>query len=412
MGESILRTRTSLVLIVATLVLALRANWLLQREVQEGAAVPSVSSYLLWRPWRPPSVYAETGSFSSTDAHDASDANTDPCTGLAHPQVLSASDPPPTVFFVHVPKCAGSTMTQLVRAFAKNTNGLSCVYLRDGESILAHAFSSDGWVANESDFESMGTSSVPYRMAAAIRTSDRVAKLQLLAAGGCRTLRGHCTIARLKHIGTPVLLVTSLRDPIERFISMYDFIKKTQMTSAAWSKWLSAPTLNDEFLNASSLLNQPFFENGTHWVARHAQWLSFFFYGTLHQLSGMYPAFTGAGDINRFGMLNAEHMADTAIANLCKMHVLAFQDDTDGAARSFIDATHPWANYSQATRRHLVSVWSNRTPNATSRYPEQVLSPAVLALLRNRLFHEYRVFNFAKRLYRYRSLQKNATDSH
>lgn len=330
-------------------------------------------------------------------------SNVDPCAGYPTPKPLPNAGAPPTVFFLHIPKCAGSTITLMLRRFADITHGVGCAYMQDGESIPAHKFSADGRALNEAHFLPLGSHSLPYRMAAAMRKSDPIAKMQLLAQGGCRTLRGHCTISRLKHVQAPVFLFTVLRDPIERFISMYDFGKKTQMKTSAWSRWFQADSLNNELLNKSSVLHLPFIEKGTQWIHKYGQWISFFFYGTLHQLSGLYPAFTGAGMIDDFAVLNAEHMADAAIANLCKMHLIAFQDDTVHAINSFIDATDVWANYSHATKSQLRALWDNPTPNATSRNPNVILSDRALALLRKRLYHEYRVFRFAKQLVRFRT---------
>lgn len=326
----------------------------------------------------------------------------DPCAGRPTPQPLpTARDRPPLLYFLHLPKSAGSTVTMLLREYARLTDGVPCAYLQDGESAQPENFAVDAR-AHHAPYKHLGNNSLESRLIDAYLSSDRDAKLQLLGDGACRTMRGHVTLERMDYIKTPVVLVTVLRDPVERFISMYDYGIKTQMDTHAWRGWMAAPTLADEMANASSVLHLPFYNSNNKWFAENGQWISFFFYGVLHQMSGMMPTFSGSGDHEKFTMVNAADMAEKAMDYMCRMHIIGFQDDVPGALAGMARLTSRWAAWPQSFLKRASGLVVNLTPNKMSRDPSKMLPSPYGEEVRRRLEHEYRVYEFAKRLVEYR----------
>lgn len=389
-------TKTGNTIVCATLLLSLcmnfwvysKLNFVLGQLVSKGGIIA------------PTGRADENGTSSVSDYLTSEDS--DPCHGRPTPEPLAGVNSAPTVYFLHLPKSAGSTATGVLKHYANVTKGVGCAYLQDGESVPADRFQPDGIRLHEEMFSSLGNDSIPYQMASAIRLANITEKLRLMKIGGCRTVRGHATLGRLQHIESPVFLFTILRDPIERFISMYDYGKKTQMRTSAWSNWMHQATLSEELDDATSVLHLPFADDESPWISTRGQWISFFFYGVLNQMSGVTPRFTGAGDINKFAMTNAKEMADVAKNYMCRMHLIGFQENTSVAIESAVNATHQWANYTELYRKHVLNSWVNLTPNKTSRNPIELLRDDQIQLLRNRLAEEYEVFEFSKRIVRYR----------
>lgn len=377
-----------LLLTISTTVVMLRSRWILERVIQSNPSLAPLS-------------HSKAQSRPKTDGYGLGiPVGSDPCAGRPTPKPLSKTGRPPTLFFLHLPKAAGTTASSILEQYSIYTSGINCVYMQDGESVPPHQFFIDG-PADEELYSHLGKNCIEIEMIRAVRSANTSEKLRLLSRGGCRTVRGHITMSRLKLIKTPVFLFTILRDPIERFISMYDYGKKTQMHTAAWSYWLPAPTLSKEFRNNRSIFHLPFYDSQNVWIGGDGQWISFFFYGVLHQLSGMYPKFSGIGKTS-FKMTNGKAMSEAAMDNLCRMHLIGHQSDMSGAISSVVKVTNQWANYSKAFQKFSSKTWFNLTPNKSSRNATQVLDKAVYKLLRSRLEYEYKVYYFSKLLIDYR----------
>lgn len=326
-----------------------------------------------------------------------------PCHNRPSPPPLRTS-PLPTLFFLHLPKTAGTLMYRVAIQYANRTNGIACSYSTDGDRYPPEYFSQAPVPA------AFATGSVPDRVSAAIKARNYPLKARLLAAGGCRTLRGHVTVKTADAIQTPVLSVTIVRDPLARFVSMYEFVVamvRRRPVVTGWDPWLGGSrSLAAEFANSSSIFHRAFVDDAGQWIARQNIAFSFHFYGILHQLSGLSPRFEGVQDPYHFRMRNDAEMADAAKDNLCATHIVGSQEDMEETWKEFFDKIKPFASWTDQEKRviHLASV--NRTPGRVSRNVDDHLPQRIREELERRLEKEIEVVDFARQIIEYRKWER------
>lgn len=337
----------------------------------------------------------------------------DPCAGRGAPASVAPSARPPTVLFVHVPKTGGTLVSQVVAQYARRTNGSACAYRHDGERRPAHAFDVDVLAGAMSDCAGCGgvvgngvegsVVGMEERLRCAICKRDFVAKGELLRRGACRTLRGHVTFGRRAAVGGDVVMLTVLREPVERFVSMYNFgrVVVSSGRGGGWEGWLTASTLAEEWRNGSSILHRPFYDADGRWQSWGNEWLSFFFYGGLHQLSGLTPTFSTSRNGSSLSMTNAGALAEAAMTNLCHAHVVGLQARMPDFLQGVFRALSPWAVWAVGERHAFERTVVNHTPWRLGSMREYLPRDLEKALTR-RLHDEIRVYEFAERLVRFR----------
>lgn len=329
----------------------------------------------------------------------------DPCAGYPTPTPIKTStSTAPTIFFLHVPKTAGSLLTRLLTQYASLTGGLSCAYRFDGNRYAPYNYYPDGTAASHARFPSGSL-----QAAAVSRGLPTGARLLLLAHGACRVVRGHVTASVLRAFADPPVTITVLRSPLDRFVSMYDFARsmvRARPGRTGWDGWVGGSSLSAEFANSSSLFHRGFVDEHGGWRARGNVGFSFHFYGVLHQLSGMTPSFVGEGDPYQFSMKNAQAMAAEAKKNLCKMHIVGLQESVNETMKEVLDLTQPWAKWSGVARATLLRAVVNRTPGARRRNIDERLSPRMKGEIERRLFYETEVYNFGKRIVAFRRARR------
>ena len=303
------------------------------------------------------------------------------------------------MFFVHIPKTAGTLLFRLLLLYASRTHGIACQYVSDGNRLPTHDFRQFG-----SDVFPVGSDE--RRLSDALNASDIAEKAHLFSRGVCRVVRGHVTYAQHDAITAPTLSITVMRQPLARFVSMYEFVKsmvRDRPGKTGWDDWVTAHSLAAEFANSTSLFHRAFYDDTGHWLAADNVGFSFHFYGVLHQLSGVIPRFEGVGDPYHFNITNAGEMAERAMDNLCKTHVLGLQEDMPGTLSTWFDAIEPWVNFSKDERKRFGGLSLNRTPGRVSRNVDDHLPLRIRQELERRLEQEIKVYEFAKQLVKYRS---------
>eukprot|EP00178_Gracilaria_changii_P004870 TRINITY_DN178_c0_g3_i2.p2 TRINITY_DN178_c0_g3~~TRINITY_DN178_c0_g3_i2.p2 ORF type:complete len:393 (-),score=125.21 TRINITY_DN178_c0_g3_i2:1630-2808(-) len=324
-----------------------------------------------------------------------------PCAPYATPPPLPRNEPPP-VFFLHVPKTAGTLVYKMLLRYANRTHGLSCTYRFDGNR---HAFSHFS-VVNAPPPQSFANHSLSAQLLRAERARARAHSGSLLARGACRVLRGHVTTDVLSRFERAPLSLTVLREPLARFVSMYEFARsmaRARPGVTGWDDWLRAPSLAAELANSSSLFHRGFYDAAGQWRAHRNEGFSFHFYGVLHQLSGLTPRFVGERDPFHFDMANGAEMAEKAKQRLCAMHIVGLQPRVSDALAQFLALTQRFARWSRAEKRALMRAVLNKTPARVSRNVDDHLPRRMKRELQRRLRYESDVYQFAQRLVRYRA---------
>lgn len=337
------------------------------------------------------------------------EAGLDPCKGRARPPLVNASAAqPPTLYFLHIPKTAGTLMYQIVLQYAKKTRGLPCQFLFDGNRWEVEEFGMS--LLPPPDFP---PSSKEYEAVSAYKRRDKKAKSRLYRSGVCRIVRGHVTYRQRDAIQAPVISFTVVRNPLERFVSMYEFVRMmvdSRPGVTGWDQWVSGASLESELKNASSIFNKGFYDKNGRWLGENNIGFSFHFYGVLHQLSGINPVFSGVGDPSSFTIENAYEMAEKAKDNLCTTHVLGSQDNVPETLNNLFTELSPYAEWTPRQQAMLKSAVSNRNRARKSRDIAYHLSPGARQELERRLLYEIEVYEFAKRIIQFRKRQREMGD--
>ncbi|PXF49701.1 hypothetical protein BWQ96_00353 [Gracilariopsis chorda] len=339
-----------------------------------------------------------------TSVASPSTLSPNPCAAYATPFPQPPTRPP-SVFFLHIPKTAGTLLFSLLQRFAVKSRGLTCSYAFDGNRNPFHHFA----VANPPQNTTFEHDSLQHRLLTAYKTRDFKQRATLYAQGACRVVRGHVTASMLAPFETPPYIVTIMRDPLARFVSMYEFARtmmKSRPVVTGWDPWLQADSLLDELNNASSLFHRGFYDEFGEWRAKKNVGFSFHFYGVLHQLSGMTPRFEHEGDKDRFRIVNADVMAETAKRQLCATHLVGLQHQVQDVLDTVMDVTEPFAQWTPAERSQYLKSVVNKTPGRKSRKVEDHLDAHWQRVISERLRHEIDVYEFAVRLVEYRSTVK------
>lgn len=311
---------------------------------------------------------------------------------------------PPTVFFLHIPKTGGTLLHLMLIRYAQRTNGLPCQFLADGNSVTTAHF--DMSVKPPPQYPRHSVEALAVH---AYETRNYTLKEKLYRRGACRSVRGHVTYAQRDPIDTPTLSVTVLRDPLDRFISMFEFVlmmMRTQKKVIGWENWLSksnSTNLETELLNKSSILNTPFYDDEGQWIHASYKRLSFHFYGVLHQLSGVTPRFEYPNNPRRFRIANAKYMAEVAKNNICSTHILGLQRNMTQMVSQLKRELKPYINWDQSNDPFTQgNTHVNRNAQRKSRQIEPHGFLPWHREIQRRLEHEIDVYNFASRVVAYR----------
>lgn len=324
-----------------------------------------------------------------------------PCAPYATP-VPQPPTRPPSVFFLHIPKTAGTLLFSLLQRFAVKSHGLTCSYAFDGNRNPFHHFA----VVKPPENTTFEPTSLQHRLLTAYNSRDFKQRATLYAQGACRVVRGHVTSSMLSPFETPPYTVTIMRHPLVRFVSMYEFARtmmKSRPVVTGWDPWLQADSLLDELNNASSLFHRGFYDQFGEWRAVKNVGFSFHFYGVLHQLSGMTPRFEHEGDKQRFRIANAHAMAQAAKRQLCATHLVGLQDQVRDVLDAVMHLTQPFAQWTPDERSKFLNSVVNKTPGTRSRKVEDHLDAHWQRVISERLSHEIDVYHFAVRLVEYRA---------
>lgn len=291
-------------------------------------------------------------------------------------------------------------MYQLVLQYANKTNGLACQFLYDGNRWGIHEYQI---APNPPPY--FPDNSISSRAVQAFYDKNSIEKAYLYKQGACRAVRGHVTYTQRDELQAPQVSLTVLRHPIERFISMYEFVHmmvRTRPGTSGWDQWLDERPLEDELRNASSIVNLGFYDESGEWIAKGNVGFSFHFYGVLHQLSGLTPRFEGVGDPQRFGIANARAMAEKAKDNICSTHILGLQSDVPFTLDTFFEVMEPFAQWSHYEQDRAKRMSTNVNLQRSSQNVRDYLSDNAYAVLEKRLKEEIEVYEFAERVIEYR----------
>lgn len=291
-------------------------------------------------------------------------------------------------------------MYQLVLQYANKTNGLACQFLYDG-----NRFGIEHYELSVQPPPPFPNGSIEAKAVFATQAQEYTVKADLYRRGACRAVRGHVTYRQRDSIQSPLISLTVVRNPVERFVSMYEFVLmmvKTRPGQTGWDRWLSGGPLHEEFTNASSIVNQGFYDKAGRWIARNNVGFSFHFYGVLHQLSGIDPIFEGVGDPSGFGITNAKEMAEKAKDNICGTHILGSQGNMNETLDRFFQVLEPYAKWTKLEQQRLKDSSVNRNPLRKSRDVDHHLVGTTRKELERRLHHEMEVFKFAEEVIKYR----------
>ena len=339
-----------------------------------------------------------------------SSGSQDPCAGRAGSETVGKAlgDGPPSVFFLHVPKTAGTLLFSLLMEYAKRTFGVACSILIDGGVARGEMYQVDHDTLMHKRSFPQGSNEA--ELISAFLAKNNPYKKRLFERGACRIIRGHFTFGLYEEIGSEnkPLLVSIMRDPIERFVSMYEFVRsmvKDRPGVTGWDGWLQK-SLSEELGNGTSILNRGFYDERGNWLRAGNVGFSFHFYGVLHQLSGMKPRFIGVGNPLLFDVQNGEEMVEKAKENLCRVHVLGLQEDMNTTLEFLFDYVQPFAKWNRDELRSMFQLKRNLNTKRESRDVSFHLPDAVLKELQKRLRFEIEVYEFAKRLFAYRAAQR------
>lgn len=325
----------------------------------------------------------------------------DPCNGRPSPRPIPNNPPrPPTLFFLHIPKTAGTLVYNVVLQYAKKTKGLPCQFLFDG-----NRYSFQKYEPSFKTSHHFPLNSIEEKGFRAWEESDVKQKEVLYKRGACRSLRGHVTYVLRDEIDTPVISMTLLRDPLERFLSMFEFalmLVKTRPQSSGWDSWMSGASVQHELTNASSILNRGFYDDDGNWIEKDNVGFSFHFYGVLHQLSGILPIFRGVKEPKAFRMINSKDMAEKAKDNICSTHILGSQKNVSAALDTFFEYMRPYARWSNHEKNEARNSHANKNSHKRKSQLAENLPLPTRREIERRLKHEIEVYRFAENVIAYR----------
>lgn len=319
-------------------------------------------------------------------------AGSSPCEGYMSPSVIEEDNGPPSIFFLHIPKTAGTLLYSLLVKYATRSNGLACNYAFDGNRFPAHHV----YLANAPPADATVEEA---RMLSAMESGDKEGMREEYRKGVCRINRGHVTVSMADGYDRQPLMVTVLRDPVKRVESMWAFVQsmmKDRPGKTGWEKVLTGDSLEMELSNASSVLYQGFYDADGVWRGRDNVGFTFHFWGVLHQLSGMTPRFEGEGDIERFGIANAAEMKEEAKKRICGMHLIGTQENVGDVVNEVLRVTGKWVDWNEREKQseeHRV----NRTPNK-----EKQQLGKMRRVVERILKEEIEVYEFAKSVVEWR----------
>lgn len=328
-----------------------------------------------------------------------------PCSGRPTPAVLPASSRPPSLYFLHIPKTAGTLMYHLVMQFANRTNGLACQFLYDGNRFGTEAFQMS--IIPPPVFAE-GT--IERQAVDAFRARRLIDKKDLYEKGACRTVRGHVTYMQRDAIKAPVISLTVVRHPIERFLSMYHFammMVRSRPNQSGWDNLITG-NLENDYANASSLVHKGFYDTQGNWLARDNVGFSFHFYGVLHQLSGITPVFGGVGDPETFHIANAEELVEKSKDNICGTHILGSQSDVKASLDLFFKFLEPYATWSDLEKKRAKSISINKN-HFKKGSVDDLIPSSIKPQIERRFQHEMKVYLFAQKVIEYRKRTAAAT---
>lgn len=243
----------------------------------------------------------------------------------------------------------------------------------------------------------------------AIVKEDTHMKRRLLTQGGCRSLYGYVTWMTSKVIEKGAMNIVLVREPLARFVSMYEYARATMTQHAGWEAWLaSRESLAGEFANSSSIVHRGFVDEGGRWIVGGD--LAFGFYGALYQLSGVLPRFEGVGDPYHFGWANGEEMKEVAMDHVCQSHVVGVQEDMPEFWRGFFGRAGKWVEWSEDERMVMERVEVNRTPGRVSRNVDDHLPERIKEELKKRLRDEIEVVEFVRKVVQYRKAMRQRVE--
>lgn len=291
-------------------------------------------------------------------------------------------------------------MYHLVLQYANKTNGLPCQFLYDG-----NRWGIEDYQVDIKSVPSFAHDELAMRTVHAFEEHNRTEKARLYKHGACRAVRGHVTYTHRDELDAPQISLTVLRHPIERFVSMYEFVHmmvRDRPGKSGWDHWLNNHSLEHEFSNSSSIVNLGFYDASGQWIAVKNIGFSFHFYGVLHQLSGMTPIFEGVSDPQRFRIANAPEMAEKAKDNICSTHILGSQNDVPHTLDTFFKVLEPYAQWSDDEKEKWKGVTTNANKQRSSQDVRDYLSETAYVMLEGRLKEEIEVYKFAERVIEYR----------
>ncbi|KAI0565220.1 Sulfotransferase [Gracilaria domingensis] len=345
--------------------------------------------------------HADVPSSPSAVSHRTIDPSRDPCVGRPTPVPVPTNlSRPPSLFFLHIPKTAGTLVYNIAIQYANKTKGLACQFLFDG-----NRYSYDQYQPSFTPVPESATKSLEGQALQAWKDKDMVLKTDLYKQGACRSIRGHVTYSLRDVIKKPVASMTVMRHPLERLVSMFEFalmMIETQPNKSGWDSWLSGVTLEHELANASSILNRGFYDQNGEWIAKDNIGFSFHFYGVLHQLSGMQPVFRDVGKPKSFRISNAKEMAEKAKDNLCSTHILGVQNNMNATLDVIFDYLHPYARWSSEEKETAKHTIVNRNNHKRGSHITDYVPRSALRELERRLGHEIEVYHFAEAIFAHR----------
>ncbi|CAN8076890.1 unnamed protein product [Agarophyton chilense] len=355
------------------------------------------------------SADAKTSNRLDSSVHSSrqnADPSIDPCLGRPTPVPIPGNlSRPPSLFFLHIPKTAGTLVYNIAIQYANKTKGLACQFLFDG-----NRYSCSQYQPSFSPVPKPATNSLEGDAVKAWDNKNMGAKENLYKLGACRSIRGHVTYSLRDVIQRPVVSMTIMRHPIERLVSMFEFalmMIETQPNSSGWDSWLSGVPLEHELANSSSLLNRGFYDENGEWVGKDNIGFSFHFYGVLHQLSGVQPIFRDVGKPKSFRMGNAKEMAEKAKDNLCSTHILGVQNNMSATVDTIFEYMRPYARWNSREKENAKHAVVNRNNRKRRSHNRDYIPVSAIRELERRLGHEIEVFHFAEAIVAHRQWLKD-----
>lgn len=280
--------------------------------------------------------------------------------------------------------------------YARKTKGMPCNFATDGTRG-----GSDRYLLYEDPKKLVYDDALTQQLIYAHMVSNRRLKEEVYRKGGCRSVRGHVSYKLYNDIEIDnKMMITVMRDPVERFVSMYWFalgMAKDKPGITGWDGMLSGD-LGKDLMSGKGVLNWGFVDGAGRWLERGRRRFSFFFYGILHAVSGQVPRFAGVEDVERFRVVNDGEMAEVAKMNLCRAKVVGIQEDFEKTLDLVFKELEPWVVWEETEKKKFYRSKLNVSKGKKSR----MLKPEVRKEIERRLEKEIEVYQFAQRVFEYR----------